>query len=51
MIRKKRIKPLAPADEPSDRVNVWDLAVAMAVMFFTFLLVGGGFVLLTFWAI
>ena len=43
--------PLPPADEPSDRVNVWDLAVAMAVMFFTFLLVGGGFVLWLFWTI
>ena len=51
MIRKKRIKPLDPVNEPSDRMNVWDLAVAMAVAFFTVLLVGGGFVLLTFWAI
>ena len=39
--------PLAPADEPSDRVNVWDLAVAMVVVFFTVLLVGSGAVWLT----
>ena len=37
-----------PDDEP---LNLWELTVVMAVAFFTVLLVGGGFVLLTFWAI